>query len=359
MDLIKTLYFSVFFFSGIVFIDLIIKFKRPLLLKCFFAILVLSIGFTSLIYSQNTHPVAYYFAVILMKAFVASAFLNIFSNLYFPKFRLVVAALSISLIAFTFFSLYYNYTYNPAYFNQLKGQTMVIVREEGANIPIIFTILRALLISSFFSVMIYFLYMITLKFNHNNIYFDKIRRWTIYIFVLSISMLLLYMPIAFLRNNELIGHGISIYIYTYILLVVFYRPNFLNKSSLKISFGESFNRESDFVISELDFINEFYTKLYFTNNEASLEHLAKILKIGSNDLYKFIYFKYSMTFNDLVNKNRVDYFLDIIHSPKFLNYTIDALAKEVGFSSRQHLYKPFKKFHGGNPSDIVEAFVAK
>jgi AraC-like DNA-binding protein len=145
----------------------------------------------------------------------------------------------------------------------------------------------------------------------------------------------------------------------YILLLVFYRPAFLNRSALKISLGESFNKEADFALSELDFINEFYTKLYFTNNDASLDHLAKILKIGSNDFYKFVYYKYSMTFNDLVNKNRVDYFIDIIHNPKYLNYTIDALAKEVGFSSRQHLYKPFKKFHGGNPSDIVDAVATK
>ena len=142
-------------------------------------------------------------------------------------------------------------------------------------------------------------------------------------------------------------------------MIVFYRPNFLNRSALKISLGENFNREAEFMISELDFINEFYTKMYFKQNEASLENLAKILKISSNDLYKFVYFKYSMTFNDLINKNRVDYFIDIIHNPKYLNFTIDALAREAGFSSRQHLYKPFKKFHGGNPSDIVEAVVAR
>ena len=61
-----------------------------------------------------------------------------------------------------------------------------------------------------------------------------------------------------------------------------------------------------------------------------------------------------MTFNDLVNMNRINYFIDIVNTPKYKNYTIDALAKEVGFSSRQHLYKPFKKFHGGNPSDIID-----
>jgi len=42
--------------------------------------------------------------------------------------------------------------------------------------------------------------------------------------------------------------------------------------------------------------------------------------------------------------------------PENKNLTIDALSKEAGFSSRQQLYKPFKKFHGGNPSDLLDAF---
>lgn len=359
MDLVKSLYFAVFFFSVIVFFDLLIKFKRPLLLKACFSTLVISIGAASFVYSQNEHPIEFFFYIILMKALVASAFLNIFSILYFPKFQPLVLSLSIALIGFTIFSLYYNFTYNPSYLSQLRGQTIVIVRDEGLQVPIIFKLVRFILILSFFITMIYFLYMMIAKFNLNNIYFDKIRKWSIFITILSVSIIILYLPIPIFRKNDLIGHCISIYIYLYILLLVFYRPNFLNRSALRISLGESFNKETDFAISELDFINEFYTKLYFTNNEASIEHLAKILKIGSNDLYKFVYYKYSMTFNDLVNKNRVDYFIDIIHNPKYLNYTIDALAKEVGFSSRQHLYKPFKKFHGGNPSDIVDAVVSK
>ena len=359
MDLVKSLYFAVFFFSVIVFVDLIIKFKRPLLLKACFAVLVISIGTASFVYSQNDHPIEFFFYIILMKALVASAFLNIFSILYFPKFQPLVLSLSIALIGFTIYSMYYNYTYNPDYLSQLKGQTIVIVRDEGLHVPFIFKFVRFILILSFFMTLIYFLYMMTAKFKLNNIYFDKIKRWTIFVTILSVSILILYLPISIFKHNDRIGHFISIYIYLYIILLVFYRPNFLNRSALRISLGESFNKETDFAISELDFINEFYTKLYFTNNEASLEHLAKILKISSNDLYKFVYYKYSMTFNDLVNKNRVDYFIDIIHNPKYLNYTIDALAKEVGFSSRQHLYKPFKKFHGGNPSDIVDAVVSK
>jgi AraC-like DNA-binding protein len=141
------------------------------------------------------------------------------------------------------------------------------------------------------------------------------------------------------------------------LLLIFYRPSFLNKSALKIALGESFNREPKFEVSELDFINAFYTKLYFTNKEANMEGLAQQLKVSSSELYRFIYNKYDITFNDLVNKNRITYFIDIVNNPKYKNYTIDALAKEVGFSSRQHLYKPFKKFHGGNPSDMIDSLL--
>jgi len=49
---------------------------------------------------------------------------------------------------------------------------------------------------------------------------------------------------------------------------------------------------------------------------------------------------------------------EIVQDPAYQNFTIDALAREVGFSSRQHLNKPFKKFHGGNPSDLIDATIA-
>jgi YesN/AraC family two-component response regulator len=61
-----------------------------------------------------------------------------------------------------------------------------------------------------------------------------------------------------------------------------------------------------------------------------------------------------MTFSDLVNKYRVQYFVSIVVLPQNANYTIDALAKMSGFTSRNHLYKPFRKFHGGIPSDFID-----
>ena len=71
-------------------------------------------------------------------------------------------------------------------------------------------------------------------------------------------------------------------------------------------------------------------------------------------IFNHVYQTYSMSFDELVNKNRIEYFVEIIKDPKFKNYTVEALALEVGFTSRQRFYQPFKKFHGGNPSDLID-----
>jgi len=356
--LLEKLFFAIFGLSILVFFDVLIKFKRPFILKYNFLIIILGVGVASYIHNLDLFSLKYVFYIIICKALVVSAFLNVFSILYFPNFKIWVITISVLLISLAIYSYFYNEMYNPEYVNSLKTQTLVVVRSENLKLPLFFKILRVILILSFFSTFIYFLYKILSKFGMNNIYFDKIKAWTLSIFILVILMLLMYIPFQFLKENLILGFYISIFFYIYILFVVLYRPAFLNKSSMKISLGDSFRKNTDFVIKDIDFIQQFFNYFYFTKPDASLENFATLLNVGSNDLYKYVYYKYNMTFNDLVNKHRVEYFIDIIHNPKYLNFTIDALAKEAGFSSRQHLYKPFKKFHGGNPSDLIDSIIA-
>ena len=356
--LLEKLFFAIFGLSILVFFDVLIKFKRPFILKYNFLIIILGVGVASYIHNLDLFSLKYVFYIIICKALVVSAFLNVFSILYFPNFKIWVITISVLLISLAIYSYFYNEMYNPEYVNSLKTQTLVVVRSENLKLPLFFKILRVILILSFFSTFIYFLYKILSKFGMNNIYFDKIKAWTLSIFILVILMLLMYIPFQFLKENLILGFYISIFFYIYILFVVLYRPAFLNKSSMKISLGDSFRKNTDFVIKDIDFFQQFFNYFYFTKPDASLENFATLLNVGSNDLYKYVYYKYNMTFNDLVNKHRVEYFIDIIHNPKYLNFTIDALAKEAGFSSRQHLYKPFKKFHGGNPSDLIDSIIA-
>ena len=356
MFLIPYLYFSIFILSLIVFFDILIKFKRPYFLKIILLLIVISVGnislFVTFLPKINIPGVVF----TILKAILACSFLQLFSVLYFPKTRLFINTISFIFMLFSSASYLYFIYFIPNYNEDNQLKTLVF-GDEGFKVPIFFKVIRQLLFVIFFTTWIYFFYNIIVKFKFSNVYFDKIKSWSINFFILSIFVLLSNAASFYFVSIPYLSSYFSILIFFYILLIIMYRPAFINKSAIKIKFGEYFTKDNNFLISDSNFETEFYSKMYFLNKEASMEHLAKVLNVGTNDLYKFIYNKYSVSFNDLVNKNRVNYFLEIIKQPKFQNYSVDALAQEAGFTSRQHLYKPFKKFHGGNPSDLIEANV--
>ena len=354
MEIINKIYFSIFVFSLIVFVDLMVKFKRPIILKFYLGLLTLCGGLNSLLYTIPAHSSIFLFFTSLFKGVMSFCIINVFTILYYPKLQKWVNSLGIVYIIYEIL-LFQFISHHPNLVGDLPNRAMMMMLKSKVVLPVPLNIFRILITVAFLGVMAYTSTAVLFKQQHQNIYFDKIKTWSKLLIFFTGLMVLLFAPLSFVQMPEFFSYVASILSLLLVEIFVFYRPVFLNRSALKISFGNSFNRDSEYAISELEFINEFYTKLYFVQNDASLENLAKLLNISSNDLYKFIYYKYSMTFNDLVNKNRVDYFIDIIHNPKYLNFTIDALAKEAGFSSRQHLYKPFKKFHGGNPSDIMDA----
>jgi AraC-like DNA-binding protein len=107
-------------------------------------------------------------------------------------------------------------------------------------------------------------------------------------------------------------------------------------------------------IKEVDFTFHFYTNFYFKNKTADIVEFSNIMGVGKDIMFNYIYFTYSMSFDELVNKARVEYFVEIIKNDQYKNYTVEALALEAGFSSRQRFYQPFKKYHGGNPSDLID-----
>jgi len=354
MEIIYKIYFSIFIFSIIVLVDLLVKFKRPIILKMYLALITVCAGLNALIFTLELPANYFLFATSMFKGVMSFAIINVFTILYIPKFQKWVNVIGVFYVVYEV--LLFNFIFsNPALFDINEHKALFMLMKTKIAFPLYLNILRISVTLAFLGAMAYSTSWIIFKQQQQNIYFDKIKLWSKTLVAFTVLMTVIFMPLSFFEISELVSYIVSFSSFLILLFFVFYRPIFLNRSALKISLGTSFNRDSEYAISELEFINEFYTKLYFVQNDASLENLAKILNISSNDLYKFIYYKYSMTFNDLVNKNRVDYFIDIIHNPKYLNFTIDALAKEAGFSSRQHLYKPFKKFHGGNPSDIMDA----
>lgn len=355
MSLITNLYFSVVVVALIVLVDVLLKFKKPYVLKFFFSLLPVSIGLVALI--NSTSAINYVFYIAILKTAIAVAILNIFSILYFPRFKKSVLIVTLTMLSFSVFLMLVNKDIIA------RGPFTDIFRtisvDENLNIKITPLVRSIRFLYQFFVALIvgYFWYVIYFKINLNNVYYEKIRTWTSFLFILSCLLIVMNITVRFVNNVELWTNGITLFNSFYLLILFLKRPSFLNTAAKKIAFGHKFNLEQEAEIEELDFISIFQDQHYYTNKDASLDGLASRLKTSPQNLSFFINKKYNMTFSDLVNKNRVNYFFEIVQNPDYQNFTIDALAKEVGFSSRQHLNKPFKKFHGGNPSDLIEAAI--
>jgi AraC-like DNA-binding protein len=352
----SNLYFSIVVLAIIAFVDVLVKFKNGKELKFFFLLLPFSIGIVALINSFNAIEFIYFIA--FFKSCLGISLLNIFSILYFPKFKKWTLFFSVIMLTVVLFlALVNNNFFSP---NRFINQFRYISIDSKLNIEITPAV-RLIRLSFLFVVashLFYFWYVIYSRLNLNNLYFAKIKTWTTLLFILSITVIVSNLLINFASDRPFWTNSLTIFIAYYLLLLILKRPSFLNTSAKKIAFGHKFNIEEEVEINELDFLNLFQDQKYFTKKDATLEGLANLLKVSSPNLSQFITKKYAMSFSDLVNKNRVNYFFEIVQDPAYHNFTIDALAREVGFSSRQHLNKPFKKFHGGNPSDLVEAAIS-
>jgi AraC-like DNA-binding protein len=273
---------------------------------------------------------------------------KIFTNLYFIQHKRIANIYTIVAYAIYIFLFFYV---------KFVGYETVFPKSHSVNLPIYVNLLVELDFVLFNLFCLFYIYNILFKFSFKNIYFKSIQLWTLGFFMVILTqIIIIILSIIFKFSNDFkiyitIVKGLAL------LLTIFYRPNFINKNGSKISFGFLFNRNdlsSD--IKEVDFNFHFFTSFYFKNKTANINEFSNIMGVSKEIVFKFIYFNYSMSFDELLNKSRVDYFVEIIKQPKFKNYTVEALALEVGFTSRQRFYQPFKKYHGGNPSDLIDIF---
>jgi AraC-like DNA-binding protein len=143
--------------------------------------------------------------------------------------------------------------------------------------------------------------------------------------------------------------------YFFYLLIILFRPKMMNQTDFKFSLIGIFKKLTAQVVPFNIFIEVFFTEKYFLNSLATLEDLSQKTNVSPDTLNEFLILNYGIGYTDLVNKHRVDYFIALIKKGDFIQYTIEALAIQSGFGSRQSLQKAFKKFHGGTPSDFISS----
>ena len=290
---------------------------------------------------------------------VGTSLVQIFTNLYFIQHKKIANIYTI--VAYTIYVFLILYV-------EIVGYDTVFPKANGinspgskaaisTNLPIYLDFFLEVDFIFFNLFCLYYIYNILFKFSFKNIYFKRVQVWTFSFFMVIVTQLIIIVfTMIFKIPNDFKSYITTVYALA-LLLTILYRPSFINKNGSKISFGFLFNR-NDFSsdIKEVDFNFHFYTNLYYKNKTADITEFSNIMGVSKDIMFNYIYFTYSMSFDELVNKSRVEYFVEIIKESKYKNYTVEALAMEVGFNSRQRFYQPFKKYHGGNPSDLIDIY---
>ena len=349
--------FAVFIFSIIVFFDVLVQFKKPLLLKTYFLILVFSVGSYSFLMYLNYINLYVLFCFPILKFLLWASMALILSHLYIAiNKKWVYYLLGVAVIILVY-SLYvvFKYFIIEDFFNKEYVNNPVAIFTQKFSFKInLFP--RLILVSIFTFINTRLIFLIFRKLDSENIYYTKIKNWTKSFLLLEfISVVVFAVMNSSLLSYEF-GSIMLILMPMFVLLIVLYRPRFINAQSLKLTLTANFRKDDTFALTDINFYTPFYLDYYFLKEHATIEQFCSQNGITANDQFQDQILKnYNMSFSNLVNKNRVDYFIELIKSPKFKHYSIDALAKEAGFSSRHHLYKPFRKFHGGTPSDFIDS----
>lgn len=332
--------------SVITLFDVLLKFKGPFVLKFYFLIIASGIG----VYSFGQLFIIYHsYSRILTEIptqVTYIAFLNLIFKLYNTKLSKYILLLSIIIILiFIFIPLSYN---NMDIYS--LDSLNLYTNKETRSIYIISRIIANVFLTV---VCIILLYKTFYKFNEQNLYYNKIRNWIIVMLILLIISF--FMGILKFMYEELPFFKFASNAISYLgpLIFIIYRPDFFNKIPKSLSFYKVFSSPINYILFSEQFTTIFFTNLYYIKEKCNAIELSELLGVNKEFLYEFIKTNYNVTFTDLVNKQRILYFADLALLPQSKLLTIETLAKQSGFSSRQNMSKFFKKFHGGNPSDII------
>nr|WP_170857167.1 helix-turn-helix transcriptional regulator [Algoriphagus locisalis] len=104
-------------------------------------------------------------------------------------------------------------------------------------------------------------------------------------------------------------------------------------------------------------------KLYFEeegeylNKDVSITAICKKIGCNPREFPKLLKDECGIGINRLINQYRIRHAIDMIENGYLKRLTVESLAEEVGFRSRNTFYLAFKKETGLSPSAFVDSVV--
>jgi AraC-like DNA-binding protein len=274
------------------------------------------------------------------------SFINLFyfiANRKIPK-----AVIVLECLIFVFFII----TYIFGYYSILITRGNLLI-EISIIDKIKFFIKAAFVLFS----MCYNIFIIYKNTDHDNMYQVKIKKWSIFVIVLFcfvitfqiIGILIYFRKVAIPTFDS--RAAIS-FVRLLLILFILFRPKFLNESGYKVKINKIIGTKNYLSVSNFELL--FYANSYFLNANANLEDFALKLNKTKGEVSAFIKDQFNDSFSEILNKNRVTYFKELLNSKQYESFTIEALSEMSGFSNRQAMYVAFKKYEGCTPSEYIE-----
>ena len=274
------------------------------------------------------------------------SFINLFyfiANRKIPK-----AVIVLECVIFIFFTTTYIFGYYSIFI--INGNFLIEIS--------LFDKIKFFIKVAFYLIsMSYNIYIIYKNTDIDNLYQVKIKKWIIFLIVLffiAISVqitgiLAYYKKLAIPLFDS---RAVFSLVRLLLLLFILFRPKFLNESGYSAKITKIISSKNNLSVSNFELL--FFANSYFLNANANLEDFALKLNKSKGEVSAFIKDQFNDSFSEILNKNRVTYFKELLNSKQYESFTIEALSEMSGFSNRQAMYVAFKKYEGCTPSDYID-----
>jgi AraC-like DNA-binding protein len=204
--------------------------------------------------------------------------------------------------------------------------------------------------------MFYNIFKIHKQIDKKILYHLKIRNWSFFLLIIVISIVL-WLITAFILDKYHIANlksdtrVLNSMVYSLLLVFVLFRPRFIDEADFSYTINKFSPQQSIINAQDFDFL--FYFNHYYLKLDANIDDFALKLNHSKAEVLDFIKIQTTDSFTDLINRNRIKYFTDLLKSKKQDSFTIEALSEMSGFKSRKTMYNTFNKYHKMTPSEFI------
>ncbi len=144
---------------------------------------------------------------------------------------------------------------------------------------------------------------------------------------------------------------IELLVMSFILIVLMFYALKLKDSNINSSKYEGSSLSKDSMLHYVERLRTFMEQdRAYMDPELTLTIVAQKLHINTAYLSQAINAQLNLRFNDFLNTYRIEEAKKLLANPEYDKYTIDTLAKKVGFKSLSPFYRAFRKHTGVSPN---------